>query len=329
MRDSLQGKVVGGVESGPTETSPDFAAGGIRKPFKGILRHSSVKPGLVLAGIAMLLGGCTAPVEDTEISHVHGIAYDANGDTVYLASHHGLARGVREGADWTWSYVGAEKFDYMGFTKDTTAPGVFYSSGHPDDHRAFGGFHLGLRRSTDGGVTWEQRSLKGQVDFHALTALHGGEGHLAGYWQGAIKVSQDGGLTWTDHAAPPTPVVALGSSTGKVWAGTTTGLYAAETGAAPWAWTKMPGPSSGIVSSIAASTDGRVLLAGTGDGSSGATFRSPDAGATWTPMDHPQLADAPGQVLFTVEGGVHAFAALGNGGVLESRDLGATWTKVR
>lgn len=278
---------------------------------------------------AILLAGCAAPGSELAISHVHGIAYDGATDTVYLATHHGLARGVREGSDWTWSYAGAERFDYMGFTKDPEASGVFYSSGHPDDPRAFGGVHLGLRRSTDGGETWEQRSLKGQVDFHALTALHGGEGRLAGHWQGTTKVSFDGGLTWTDQVAPPHPVLAMGSSDGKVWAGTTGGLYSADPTAAIWNWTPVPSPGSSVVSSVAASPNGGVLLVGTGDGRTGSTFRSVDAGSTWRPLDHPRLADAPGQVLFTLDGQGHAFAVLGNGGLLESRDSGVTWSNVR
>ena len=279
--------------------------------------------------VALSLGGCSVPETEVHISHVHGVAFEAASDTVYLASHHGLARGVRQGGDWTWSYVGTERYDYMGFTKDTTAPGVFYSSGHPDDARSFGAAHLGLRRSMDGGASWEQRSLKGEVDFHALTALHGGEGWLAGFWQGVVKLSRDGGLTWTDHAAPSDPVLALASSAGKLWAGTTGGLYVADPGQATWTWTKQTNAGFGMVSSVAASSDGAVVLAGTGDGRAGSTYRSLDGGATWTPLTHPQLAAASGQVLFTVDDGSHAFAAFGDGGLLESRDGGATWNRVR
>ncbi len=280
--------------------------------------------------VILALAGCGQPIGDAiEISHVHGLAYDASVDTLYVATHHGLARGVRDGGAWTWSYIG-DPFDYMGFTQDANRSDTFYSSGHPDDPRIFGGVHLGLRRSTDAGVTWEQRSLKGEVDFHALTALHGGEGWLAGFWQGFTKVSRDGGLTWTNHTAPGA-VIALGSAEGQLLAATSTGLYRTKDLAGFAAWERLAGPGTGVISSVAASRDGTNLLSGTGDGRTGATYRSGDAGATWTQLTHPALASAPGQVLFAFEQGdaSHAFAALGDGTMLESTDAGVSWSKVR
>jgi photosystem II stability/assembly factor-like uncharacterized protein len=281
----------------------------------------------ILPCAVLVMAGCAAPSQPPlDVTHVHGVAYDAASETVYLASHHGLARGHRDGGDWAWEFVG-ERYDYMGFTKDTVRPGTFYSSGHPDDPRAYGGVHLGLRRSTDDGETWEQRSLKGEVDFHALTALHGGEGWLAGFWQGEIKVSRDGGLTWTDHPAPPAPVIALASAEGKVLAATPQGLYQTTDPETFSNWTRLPGPSQGTVSSAGSSLDGTTILAGTGDGRAGSVHRSTDGGASWTVVEHALLRDAPGQVLFAFDGSDHAFAALGDGTVLESTDAGATWAK--
>jgi hypothetical protein len=285
----------------------------------------------VALALAVLLAGCSQSASPSiDIPHVHGLAYEAFGDTLYVATHHGLARGIREDGRWSWSYVG-DRYDYMGFTQDAERAGVFYSSGHPDDPRAYGGVHLGLRRSMDGGLTWEQRSLKGEVDFHALTAMHGGEGWLAGYWQGAIKVSRDGGLTWTNQAAPTATVLALGSSDGQVLAGTSGGLYRTTDLVDLTGWTRVPGPSDAVVSSIGVSRDGANMLAGTGDGRTGSTYRSTDAGATWVKLDQDHLADAPGQVLFAFsrEDPVHAFAALGDGKVWETTDAGASWAIVR
>lgn len=281
--------------------------------------------------VALLLSGCGAPsAPSIDISHVHGLAYAASDDSLFVATHHGLARGVRASNGWSWSYVG-DPYDYMGFTQDANRTGVFYSSGHPDNPYEYGGVHLGLRRSTDGGETWEQRSLKGEVDFHALTAVHGGDGWLAGFWQGAIKVSRDGGLTWANRTAPSSTVIALGSADGQLLAGTSTGLYRTMDLANLTAWTKLPGPSNAVVSSVAASRDGNMLLAGTGDGRTGATYRSTDAGMTWTKLTPASLEAAPGQVLFTFDQGdsAHAFAALGDGKILETNDGGASWTKVR
>lgn len=289
---------------------------------------------LVLAAslVAIALAGCSGapPSDGFAVSHVHGVAYDASTDRLYLATHHGVARGERDGSVWTWSYVGPRD-DYMGFTQDAETPGTFYTSGHPGDPQAFGGVHLGLRRSTDGGLTWEQRSLKGQVDFHALTALHGKAGGLAGSWQGALKVSVDGGATWSDHPGPSAAVLALASGPGRVLAATTSGLWESRDTLAFTGWTRLAGPSDGVVSSVAISPDGASLLAGTGDGKSGGTFRSTDGGQSWSRLEPGSLRDAAGQVAFTFDrnDSSHAFAALGDGRVLESRDAGASWTTVR
>lgn len=282
--------------------------------------------------VVVALAGCAGapPSDGFAVSHVHGVAYDASTGRVYLATHHGLARGEPGDGGWSWSYVGPRD-DYMGFTQDTEAQGTFYTSGHPGDPQAFGGVHLGLRRSTDGGETWEQRSLKGQVDFHALSALHGEAGGLVGSWQGALKVSLDGGATWTDHQGPPVAVVALATGPGRVLAATPAGLWETRDTVTFTNWIRVPGPSQGMVSSVASSPDGATLLAGTGDGKSGGTFRSTDRGETWSRIDHATLRDAAGQVPFAFDrnDARHAFAALADGRLLESRDAGASWSSIR
>ncbi|HJQ93403.1 MAG TPA: hypothetical protein VJ874_03850 [Candidatus Thermoplasmatota archaeon] len=302
-------------------------------PSQDYMRHAHGRAVRCLAALAcgLLLAGCAQPDRPAlDVAHVHGLAYEAESDTVYMASHHGLARGEREDGRWSWTFVG-EPYDFMGFTKDTERAGTFYSSGHPDDPRAYGGVHLGLRRSTDGGETWEQRSLKGEVDFHALAALQGGEGWLAGHWQGKTKVSRDAGGTWTDHPSPPAAVIAFASAEDRLLAGTSNGLYETLDLQSFGDWTRLDGPGQGLVSSVASSRDGMVLLAGTGDGRAGSTYRSADAGKTWIPIEEESLAVAPGQVLFAfdAEDPRHVFAALGDGTLFESKDAGEAWSRAR
>ena len=94
------------------------------------------------------------------LTHVHGLAYSADGRKLMLPSHHGLA-GYENGK---WSRARGPQHDYMGFS----ATGKhLYSSGHP----APGSGHVnpfGVIRSKDGGRNWDTLGLGGETDFHLL-----------------------------------------------------------------------------------------------------------------------------------------------------------------
>lgn len=290
--------------------------------------------------VALAFAGCVqAPDEDddgpggdVEVSHVHGLAYDPGVGAVFVATHNGLAKGTQDDDGWSWSYVGRDRHDYMGFTQDAGRPGVFYSSGHPEDAKSFGGPHLGLRRSVDGGETWAQRSLKGQVDFHALTSIPGAEGWLAGFWQGQVKVSKDGGATWTDHPAPDAQVLALAGAAGRLFAGTTQGLYVANDLDALGDWASMN--TTGlptVVLTLAVSPDGERLFASGATGRTVSTHRSLDGGTSWTQLDAAKIPTEGAPVLFAVDpaNDAHVFASTSDALVVESRDEGETWTMLR
>lgn len=296
--------------------------------MKGVLSTAMV---LVFA-----LAGCTAPAGggDVDISHVHGLAFEPDQGAVFVATHNGLAKGIVDNGSWSWSYVGSDRYDYMGFTQDAGRSGVFYSSGHPDRDgaSAYGGVHLGLRRSMDAGETWQQRSLKGEVDFHALTSIPGQEGWIAGYWQKAIKVSTDGGATWTDHLAPPAHVWALAGAPDRLLAGTSAGLFEAHDleSFADWQAVDAEGLPA-FVSTVAASPDGQALFASTGNNRVGSTYRSTDGGDTWTELEQTGLKGNPRPVLFAVDpdDAGHVFASTWDALVLQSHDQGATWSTIR
>lgn len=291
---------------------------------------------ILLAAIvaATVLAGCSQPepAADVEFAHVHGLAYDPGREALFVATHNGLVKGVAEDDAWSWAYVGADRYDYMGFTQDAQTPGVFYSSGHPEDSRAFGGANLGLRRSVDGGQTWEQRSLKGEVDFHALTSIPGQEGWLAGYWQDAVKVSTDAGATWTDHAGPPAQVIALAGAPGSLVAATLSGLFETRDLDSFGNWTAVEAQGlPTVVVTVAVSPDGQAWFVTAAGGQTGSTYRSVDGGASWTELSPAALRGVSAPVLFAVDpaDSGHVFATTGDGVVLESPDQGATWTTIR
>ncbi len=94
------------------------------------------------------------------LTHVHGLAYSADGKRLMIPSHHGLA--VYQGGKW--SKAPGPQHDYMGFA--ATAKGL-YSSGHPA-HGSGLVNPFGLMRSRDGGKTWDKLGLEGETDFHLL-----------------------------------------------------------------------------------------------------------------------------------------------------------------
>ena len=287
---------------------------------------------LVLA--VLVLAGCSAPSQpgpDVDFAHVHGLGYLAASDQVLVATHHGLVVGSRSGPSWAWDYAGLERYDYMGFTQDDAEPTTLYASGHPDDPRAYGGVHLGLRRSTDAGATWEQRSLKGQADFHALSAIPGVQGGLVGVWQDKLMESRDGGLTWTDHAGPSSSMLDVAVTTHRVYVAASQGLLGGDLGNAS-GWTRHADPEPGrVATAIAADASGSVLFAGTGDGRDGSTYRSLDSGLTWRRLDDARrrAAAVPAVFAFDPGDGQHVLAATSGGAVLESHDQGVTWVVLR
>jgi hypothetical protein len=288
---------------------------------------------LLAAGLALLLAGCSAPAERdpaVTFAHVHGLGYDPATGDLLVATHHGLVRG-QKGDGWTWAYAGSERYDYMGFTQDAVDPGVLYSSGHPDDPRAYGAVHLGLRRSTDGGVTWEQRSLKGEVDFHSLASIPGAAGGLVGLWRDTLMESRDGGLTWVNHTGPASLMFGVAVTEQRVYVASADGLASGNLGDLA-SWQRHADPEAGQPAmAIASSSDGALLFAGTGNGRSGATYVSHDDATTWQKVADPRLASTvvPAVFAFDPADAGHVFAATSAGDILESLDAGSTWVVLR
>lgn len=175
---------------------------------------------------AVILVGCSSPaptdkaaapptVEFTSsMGHVHGLHVNANG-TVLAGSHAGLFA-IDSGGNLT--RVGSSDDDFMGLS-GVPATNTLFTSGHPGESSAAAN-PLGLRSSNDGGMSWSDRSLEGQVDFHALTA---DERILVGFDGGAgLLVSADSGSTWSPGAAVLAASLAITNS--GVWAVTSDGL---------------------------------------------------------------------------------------------------------
>jgi len=124
----------------------------------------------LLAVVLAVFGGAphNASAQGTgtvTLTHVHGLAYSADGGKIYIPSHHGLAIY----SSGKWSKAPGPQHDYMGFsaTKDG-----FYSSGHPAPGSGLIN-PFGVIRSTDAGKTWTKLGLEGETDFHVLATSYG------------------------------------------------------------------------------------------------------------------------------------------------------------
>lgn len=116
---------------------------------------------LAAAGALLTLQAAFAQSPIT-LTHVHGLAYSADGKQLMVPSHHGLA--VFAGGKW--AMAPGPQHDYMGFAATRTR---LYSSGHPAPGSGLVN-PFGLIRSTDGGKNWDRLGLQGESDFHALAA---------------------------------------------------------------------------------------------------------------------------------------------------------------
>ena len=248
----------------------------------------------------------SAQPEPVEVHHIHGLSFDPRDPGALLvATHTGLAR-IRLGANPEW--VGASRFDLMGFTVSPADPGMLYASGHPDlvTYRREGHGNLGLLLSRDGGRTWQSVALKGQTDFHALTYSPEGGGELFG-WSvaGQTGLHRISTKTWAAERLPAQglrDVLALAAShdlPSRVLAGTPGGLLLSQDRGVTWR------PVAGIprdvpVTAVAYSpTEKRLVYAYIARAGYG-LMRSDDAGATWRPTElaakpnEPVVAIAPG-----------------------------------
>ncbi len=168
------------------------------------MRHRLV----AAVALVVLLAGCGSreekqfegvPFEDPGPIHVHGLGFDPQTRTLYIATHTGLWQLPKGQAKAT--RITDRRQDTMGFT--LVRPGLFLGSGHPDLREANPDVPplLGLIKSSDNGRTWQQISLLGKADFHVLRSAGS---RIYGYdsTHNLLMRSDNAGRNWSKSKVP-------------------------------------------------------------------------------------------------------------------------------
>jgi hypothetical protein len=252
--------------------------------------------------------GVPLELQDPGPVHVHGLGYDTDSGTLYIATHTGMFE--LPAAQSTAVRIGDRHQDTMGFT--LVAPGRFLGSGHPDARDELPS-HLGLIESTDQGRSWQTLSLSGKADFHVLRA-RGRNVYGFDVASGRLLASSDGGRTWEQRAAPESLVdlaIDPGDPEHLLAAGGAV-LYRSVDGGRSWS------PVASGVSGYLAWPVPRRLFAATLDG---AFLTATSAEGPWRAR-----GSLAGQVAaLHAAGSTNLYAALHDGTIKQSDDGGTTW----
>lgn len=251
------------------------------------------------------------------VSHIHGLAVDANG-TLFAATHSGLLKQGSEG----WLYASGDTSDHMGFSMHA-ADGVMYRSGHSFERPS-----LGVDSSTDG-AAWTHLAdvTDPPVDFHAMAVSYADSDTLWGWGYGVgLYRSSDGGTTWSslegEGIESQIYVLAGPNANDVVLAGTESGLHRSTD--AGDTWTRLDDASTGWVTAIAADpSDPEHMMAFT----PGGMRVTADGGRTWMLASQGLPAEGIAQVAISPVDGRTAFAATTDR-IFMTDDDGRTWTRV-
>ncbi len=150
---------------------------------------------VVIIAFIVLWAAVSPAGAEPVLLHVHGMGFSADGRSLLVSSHTGLAA-YRDGR---WSRTLESELDFSGFA---VAARSLYASGHPPPDVRLRN-PLGLAASTDGGHTWRSLALEGEADFHLIAAS---------YEAPAVYV-----LNHVRNSAMPSPGIYFTPDEGKSW----------------------------------------------------------------------------------------------------------------
>jgi photosystem II stability/assembly factor-like uncharacterized protein len=203
-----------------------------------------------------------------------------------------MMRSTDRGSTWDTTYLAPPGPANLLVASDVAvdSAGIFYATG----------YRTGLHRSTDAGITWSNLSCPGTY----FKTLHvAGDGKilvqtfiedgppLVRYF--TTRISTDGGASWraVTPGSDTTEVFDYASaSNGRLFAGTSMGVYSSSDGGVTWTSTPLKHPD---VRAFAFNPDGDLFAGSASHG----VFRSTDAGSSWSAFSG-GLADSSVNALY-------------------------------
>ena len=227
-------------------------------------------------------GASASPWSRLGTEDVHSLAFVGDDPNRLLFGHHGGIYTSEDGGR-TWRPMGTRS-DAMSL--GAASDGSIVIAGHEV-----------LAASRDEGRTWENiAATLPSLDIHGFARDPGDPARMWAYLAtGGLWESGDGGLTWElvqqENVLFPVAVRAAGAT--RLFGVMANGLASSDDGGRTWQG--IATPEVYPIASLAATTDGSVLVAG----GQGGLARSGDGGATWSKLS---FDGQPAAIAVTAEG---------------------------
>lgn len=263
---------------------------------------------IAVAVVAFILlrpgGSSAAPWSRLGTEDVHSLAFVGDDPSRLLFGHHG---GISASSD------GGRAWQPLGTRSDAM------SLGAASDGSIVIAGHDVFAASRDDGQTWENiPAALPSLDIHGFARDPGDPARMWAYLAtGGLWESRDSGSTWErvqqENVLFPTVVRAAGAT--RLFGVLADGLAGSNDGGRTWQ--RVATPEIYPIASLAATTDGSVLIAG----GQGGLARSDDGGATWSKL---QFNGEPAAVAVTA-GGRTVTVVTRSTDYFRSDDGGRTW----
>lgn len=175
-------------------------------------------------------------------------------------------------------------------------------------------------------VTWSQRNIptKSLSNKSIACSTDGSFVVISGASQGTFT-SSDAGVSWTTRTAPVSATDVACNYNGTILYATVSGSNIQKSTDYGASWTSLSGSVSGTWMTIACSSNGQYVVAGTTSGTTGNLYVSSNSGTDWTMISSMGVKSWYGTAVSS--DGSKMVACAYNGYIYTSTNYGVTWTE--